>query len=48
MNKRKEYTAFYYFIQCNKGTWILILVHLFILASLITIFSTIIARMQDF
>jgi hypothetical protein len=48
MNKRKEYTAFHYLFGPNRGTWMLILVHVMILVSLITIFSSIIERMQNY
>ncbi|MGZ3750958.1 MAG: hypothetical protein ACXVB0_00890 [Mucilaginibacter sp.] len=48
MNRKRAYSAFYYFIGTNKGTWMLILVHVMILISLIVLFSSIIARMQNF
>jgi hypothetical protein len=48
MNKRKEYTSFHYLFGSNRGTWTLILVHVMILVSLITIFSSIIERMQNY
>jgi uncharacterized membrane protein YccC len=45
---KKEYTAFYELIGLNKGTWMLILVHVVILISLITVFSSIIEKMQGY
>ena len=48
MSPRKEHTAFYYFIQCNKGTWVLITVHLVILILLVVLFADIIHKMQGY
>jgi hypothetical protein len=48
MNRKKEHTAFHYFIGSNGGTWMLILVHVTILISLIVLFSAIIGRMQNY
>ncbi|HTI61836.1 MAG TPA: hypothetical protein VHA56_14360 [Mucilaginibacter sp.] len=48
MNKRQQHTGLYYFFGLNKGTWVLILVHLFILLSLVVLFSAIIEKMQNY
>ena len=46
MNKKKEYTAFDYFLGQNLGTWLLIVLHIVIIIALTGIFSSIIERMQ--
>ncbi|MDO3625291.1 hypothetical protein [Mucilaginibacter sp. BT774] len=45
---KKENTIFYYLIKNNMGTWILILVHLFILIVLISTFSFLIEKIQGY
>jgi len=45
---KKEHTLFYYLVRCNLGTWILILVHLFILIVLISTFSFLIGKIQGY
>jgi len=45
---KKEYTIFYHLVRCNIGTWILILVHLFILVVLISTFSFLIEKIQGY
>jgi len=47
MNKR-EHSGLYYLFGVNRGTWVLILVHLFILFSLVVLFSAMIEKMQNF
>lgn len=48
MNKRQQHSGLYYLFGLNRGTWVLILVHLFILFSLALIFSAIIEKMQNY
>ncbi|HEY4197458.1 MAG TPA: hypothetical protein VGM63_18085 [Mucilaginibacter sp.] len=48
MNKKKEYTAFDYFLGQNLGTWLLIVLHIVIIIALTGLFSAIIERMQNY
>jgi len=48
MNKKQDHSELYYLFGVNRGVWILILVHLFILFALITLFSSIISQMQNY
>ena len=48
LKMKKEDTIFYYLIKNNMGTWILILVHLFILVVLISTFSFLIEKIQGY
>jgi hypothetical protein len=48
LKMKKEDTIFYYLVKNNMGTWILILVHLFILVVLISTFSFLIEKIQGY
>jgi hypothetical protein len=48
MSKKQDHSGFYYIFRPYMGTWMLILVHLFILFALVMLFSAIIERMGDY
>jgi len=47
-NMKQDRSGLYYIFHPNKGVWVLILVHLFILFALVFLFSAIIQKMQGF
>jgi len=48
MNRKQEHSAFYYIFRSYGGTWMLILVHLFILFALVVLFASIIEKMNSY
>jgi hypothetical protein len=48
MNKKYYHTVLQYFFGPNFGVWLLIVLHLAILWIMITLFSSIIERMQHY
>lgn len=46
MNKRYHNVFLQQLFGSNTGTWMLIMIHVFILVALVLLFSAIIARMQ--
>lgn len=48
MEKKQHHILFGQLFGANKGVWTLILVHLAILAALVTIFHSIIEKLEGF
>jgi hypothetical protein len=48
MNKKQDHSEFYYIFRPFMGTWVLILVHLFILFALVVLFASIIEKMSNY
>jgi len=48
MNKKHEHSEFYYIFRPFMGTWMLILVHLFILFALVVLFAAVIEKMSSY
>ena len=48
MNKKQDHSGFHYTFRPYMGTWMLILVHLFILFALVVLFASIIERMNNY
>jgi hypothetical protein len=48
MNKKQDHSGLYYIFRPNMGTWVLILVHLFILFALVVLFGTLIGHIDSY
>jgi len=48
MNKKQDHPGFYDIFRPNMGTWILILVHLFILFALVVLFGSLIEHIDGY
>ncbi len=48
MNKKQGHSDLYHLFRPYMGTWMLILVHLFILFALVVLFASIIEKMSSY
>ncbi|MFI5159839.1 MAG: hypothetical protein ACHQHN_01110 [Sphingobacteriales bacterium] len=48
MSKKQGHSYFYYIFRPNMGTWTLILVHLFILLTLVILFGALIEHIDSY